>query len=127
MDPFTITPVPADRMIRIVMRGHWTVATVADYKRALIAVVGPLHAQVGAAPPIRALVDLRESGPQSQDVVAAYSGALGGSDLAPGLLATLISSALLKRQAERIAVPNQRYFTDEAEALTWLLSPDAPG
>lgn len=122
MERFTITPVPANGMLRIVMRGHWTLDTVDEYKRAMLAAAGKLVAAGCKPDDIIALCDTREHGPQSQDVVARFKQMLGGDGFAPRRLATVTSSALLKRQVERIAVANQRLFTDEAEALAWLLS-----
>ena len=59
---------------------------------------------------------------QTQDAVNSFRERFGDNRLAPRRLATLVSSALFKRQAERIGMGNQRMFTDEAEALAWLLS-----
>ena len=97
--------------------------TIRKYKEAITAAVTALF-EAGCKPgQLVALVDTREAGAQSQDVVAAYQKELGSSSgLAPRKLVTLVSSHLLKRQVERIAIPNQRLFTDERDALAWLLS-----
>ena len=125
MEPFTITPVPADKMLRITLRGHWTVDTVDRYRTAMITAARALIAADCPREDIIALVDTREQGAQSQDVVARFKQMLGGDGFAPRRLATLVTSALFRRQVERIGVANQRLFTDEAEALAWLLSPDS--
>ncbi|MEG3143124.1 hypothetical protein U1839_00535 [Sphingomonas sp. RT2P30] len=109
-------------LLRIVMRGHWDVAMVSQYKAALVEAVNAMIAAGCESGSLVALVDAREQGAQSQDVIADYKERLGGGDLAPRRLATLVSSALFKRQVERIAIGNQRLFTDEAEAIAWLLS-----
>lgn len=126
-DRFHIVSDPQRSLIRIVMRGHWDVETVRAYKQAIVAAVGQMRAQGCKPGDIVALVDLRDGGAQSQEVIAAYKTDLDGADLTPRRLATLVSSALFKRQVERIAIPNQRFFIDESEALDWLLSADTSG
>jgi hypothetical protein len=123
-EKFRIVAEPRHCLLRITMREQWTIETVAAYKAALLPEVDRLLASGCARGNMVALVDARHGGAQSQDVIAEYQRQLGGSDLAPRRLATLVSSALFKRQIERIAIPNQRLFTDEDEALAWLLSPD---
>ncbi|WP_375381849.1 hypothetical protein [uncultured Sphingomonas sp.] len=123
-EPFQITIEPNKRLMRITMQGHWTVETVEAYRHAVIE-AGTKMATLGCpVDEILALVDARAGGPQSQEVVAAWRDRIEAHGLAaPRRLASLVSSALLKRQMERIAVPNQRLFTEETEALAWLLSP----
>lgn len=124
-DKFRIIVQPEHCLLRITMREHWTVETVAAYRAALLPAIDKLITNGCSRGTMLALVDTREGGAQSQDVIAEYQRELGGGDLAPRRLATLVSSALFKRQVERIAIPNQRLFTDEEEALAWLLSSDA--
>ena len=126
-DRFHIVGDPQRSLIRIVMRGHWDVQTVRSYKEAIVAAVGRMRSQGCKPEGIVALVDLREGGAQSQEVITAYKGDLDDANLVPRRLATLVSSALFKRQVERIAIPNQRFFIDESEALDWLLSADPAG
>ncbi len=123
-DPFTISIDPARNLVRVVMRGHWTLGTIDAYEQALM-VAGAAMRDAGVRrEDFLALVDARDGGPQSQEVVTQYRERLGRKEMLPRRLATLVSSALLKRQVDRIAIPNQRLFTDEAEAIAWLLSPD---
>ena len=123
-DKFDVVIEPQRNLIRIAMRGHWDVETVRSYKEAVLAAVGKMR-MAGCSPgEVVALVDIRDAGAQSQDVIAAYKDDLQGPDLVPRRLATLVTSALFKMQVERIAIPNQRYFADEADALDWLLSTD---
>lgn len=122
-DEFTITPIVADKLIRVVIRGHWTVETVGRYKTALIAVLRSMSAAGCRPDELVALVDARDLGAQSQNAVALFQSELGGNAFAPCRLATLVTSALFRRQVERITAANQRLFTDEAEALAWLMEP----
>ena len=110
--------------MRITFRGHWDLRTVQDYKVALLQAGERMLASGCSQDRILALVDIRAGGAQSQDVIASYKSSLGGDNMAVRRVATLVSSALFKRQVERIAISNQRLFTDEAEGLAWLLSPD---
>lgn len=126
-DRFHIVGDPQRSLIRIVMRGHWDVETVRGYKKAIVAAVERMRVQGCKPGEIVALVDLRDGGAQSQDVIAAYKDDLDEANLVPRRLATLVASALFKRQVERIAIPNQRFFVDESEALDWLLSADPAG
>ena len=123
-DHYDITIDPQRQLVIVTMRGHWDVETVRAYKRDILAAVDRLRSAGCAADQIIALVDIRDGGAQSQDVIAAYKDDLSEPDLMPRRLATLVSSALFRRQVERIAIPNQRLFTDEAEAFAWLLSTD---
>ena len=123
-DHYDITIDPQRQLVMVTMRGHWDVETVRAYKRDILAAVDQLRSAGCAADRIIALVDIRDGGAQSQDVIAAYKDDLSEPGLMPRRLATLVSSALFRLQVERIAIPNQRLFTDEAEAFTWLLSPD---
>lgn len=122
--PFDIATEPARSLLRITMRGHWDVATVALYETALRKAVQEMLAKGCPHGDMLALVDLREVKAQSQDVIAAYKERLDRADLAPRRLATLVSSALFKMQVQRIAIPNQRLFTSEDDAVEWLLSAD---
>lgn len=115
--PFLITTEPHRRLVRVVMRGFWTPATVVAYdaeaRRAgarMIAAGVPRHE-------ILALVDIRELVVQAQDQIALYKQLQGAADRQPGRIATILSSALLRRQVERVDLPNRRIFTDEPEAL----------
>ena len=125
-DKFEIRSDVGNGLLRIALRGNWDVETIREYKEAVTGAVAALY-EAGKKPgQLVALVDTREAGAQSQEVIAAYQKELGsGSGLAPRKLATLVSSHLLKRQVERIAMPNQRLFTEERDALTWLLSDTA--
>ena len=125
-DRFEITSDPARCFLRVTMRGNWDVETVEEYRQAVLATVTRMLAAGCASGAFLALVDARETGAQQQAVVAAYKDRLNTDGLSPRRLATLVSSALLKRLVERIAVANQRLFTDEAEALAWLFAPSEP-
>lgn len=123
-DKFRIVAEPEHCLLRVTMREQWTAETVRAYKAALLPVIDTLITSGCPRGGMVALVDARTGGAHSQEVITEYQRQLGGGDLAPRRLATLVSSALFKRQVERIAIPNQRLFTDEEEALAWLLSPD---
>ena len=121
-DKFRIIADPKRHLLRIALMGHWEVADVLRYKVALGEAVQRMRTQGCPPGSIAAMVDTREGGVQSQDVVAAWQKELGSATPAPRRLATIVSSALLKRQVDRIAIANQRLFDNEGEAMVWLLS-----
>jgi hypothetical protein len=119
---FTIESQSDQGLLRITLRGHWDLATVVRYRVVLTAAIERMRASGVRQERIVALVDARGVTAQTQAVVAFYQRHLGIADLAPRRLATLLSSALFKRQVERIAIPRQRIFADEDEAMAWLLA-----
>ena len=123
-DHFEITADARRSLLKIRMCGHWTSDVVDDYQKAVVSAVTGMLSAGSRRGGLLALVDARELSAQSQDVVADFKATMDRGGLVPRRLATLLSSALLKRQVERIAVPNQRLFSDEDEALAWLLSAD---
>lgn len=122
-DKFDIRIDAAQCLLRITLRGLWQADDVHAYRAALAEVSATLRAAGCPRGETIVLVDARANGPQSQDVITSYRSTMGGQDMAVRRLATLVTSALFKRQVERIAISNQQLFTDEADALAWLLSP----
>ena len=121
---FDITTNAGRNLLSVTMRGHWTSETVECYKKAVMTAASGMLAMGCRRGEILALVDARELSAQSQDAVADYKASMDRDGLVPRRLATIVSSALLKRQVERIAIANQRLFTDEREAMAWLFSTD---
>ena len=121
-EKFRIIADPKRHLLRIALMGHWEVADVLRYKAALGDAVQGMRTQGCPPGSIAAMVDTRLGGVQSQDVVAAWQKELGTVTPPPRRLATIVSSALLKRQVDRIAIANQRLFDNEDDAMAWLLS-----
>lgn len=120
---YTIETDPGRRLVRVTMRGFWDEATAIAYDEAIRRAGAETMAEAGCARgELLALVDARELAPQSQEVLGRFKSRLLAPERQPKRNATLVSSALLKRQAERIASPNQRIFEDEGEAMAWLLA-----
>lgn len=118
---FTIETDAGRRLIRITMRGFWDEATVAAYDKELKIAGAKLVAEAGCArSDLFALTDARDLSAQSQEMLLNYKGRFDAPERQPKRGATIVSSALLKRQAERIAGPNQRIFEDERAAMDWL-------
>lgn len=122
---FDISTDAARCLLSVTMRGHWTLDTVEAYKKGVLSAVSGMLAAGCQRGEVLAFVDARDLSAQSQDAVADYKASMDRVGLLPKRLATLVSSVLFKRQVERIAIPNQRLFSDEAAALTWLTSPDS--
>lgn len=98
------------------MRGFWEASTVtrlADaLQRARYALPG------GGAGGYATLVDNSAFQVQGQEVVEALA-RLAGAEIAAGKIATIVTSALLRRQAQRVG-PAHGLFETRAEALSWL-------
>ncbi|MGY2736978.1 hypothetical protein [Sphingomonas sp. UYP23] len=109
-------------LLHVTMRGHWTAETVDCYEQAVVAAVTEMLSAGCRHGNLLALVDARDLSAQSQDVIAEFKASMHREEMLPRRLATVLSSALFKRQVERIAIPNQRLFVEESEALRWLLS-----
>lgn len=121
--PFTIATDVERKFVRVTMRGLWTDAIVEAYDKAISATADRMAAAGCPRHELLALVDARAAGAQTGGLITAYRERFGVPTRQPRRLATLVSSALLKRQVERIAIPNQRIFDDEADAMAWLISP----
>lgn len=118
---FEIMTVPDRRLMRIAMRGFWTEATIAEYD---VAVQDAALAMARAGCPrteILAFVDARELDAQAQPLIANYQSRFSAPDRQPRRIATVVSKALVRMQAQRVAFANQQIFTDEREAMDWLL------
>lgn len=126
-DKFEVSADTARGLLRITLRGLWNADDVRRYRSLLARMSEQLRAAGCPRGNTIVLVDARALGPQSQDMVAHYKASMGGDDMAVRRLATIVTSALFRRQVERIAIANQRVFNDESGALAWLLSSeDAP-
>ena len=119
---FTIAIDPGRKLLRITLRGFWDIATMDAYDAELRRVGGELTAAGHRREELIALVDARALSVQSQDLISTYKDRFGGAERHGRRVATLASSVLFKKQAERIAFPNQRIYMDEEEALAWLMS-----
>lgn len=117
---FTVAAEPDRRLVRIAMRGFWTEADIAAYDVELKRIGALMVVKGCPREEILALVDARKLSAQSQELVESYRRRFSAPERQPRRIATLVSSALFKRQVERVALPNQRIFEDEAEALEWL-------
>ena len=104
------------------MRGHWSGDTTNEYHQAVVRAATDMLKAGCRRRDLIAPIDARGLAAQSQAVVADFKLSMDRDDLVLRRLATIISSALFKRQVERIAIPNQRRFTNETEAIEWLLS-----
>ena len=113
---------PANKLLRVTMRGFWDGRTVARYDAAAVEAGKAMIAAGGPLSELLVLLDAREMGAQARHAITDYKDRFASPGRAPRRNATLVSSALFRRQVERIAMPNQRIFEDEAEALSWLRS-----
>jgi hypothetical protein len=123
---FEIRTDSANKLLRITLRGHWSSDTVASYKQALSVAVAQMVQRGCRRAELVALVDARGVGAQPLAVIEEYRKSFRSPDMQPCRLATTVSSSLFRLQIKRIAVPNQRIFTDETDATQWLLAAGKP-
>jgi hypothetical protein len=115
-DAFSVSIDIVEARLELVFRGFWDASTVtrlADtLQRARYALLGD-----GAGGYVT-LVDNSAFQVQGQGVVDALV-RLAGAEIAAGKIATVVTSALLRRQAQRVG-PDHGLFETRAEALRWL-------
>ena len=115
---------PRQSLVRLSLSGQWTVEIVDDYAMAAEAAFRQLTETGTPLRKCKALIDLRQHGVQSREVAERIQGwiRLALSDGARH--AVLVSdSALHRMQAQRVgALLGARFFSDEAQALDWLLN-----
>ena len=124
---FTLRPDPAERLLEIVLEGHWTPETVAAYRLARADVMRALQRAGVMFADLRVFVDARALSPQSLEAVEAFGSTVAQSHLQPGRSALVLSSTLVKLQIRRVAMPGQRLFDDEQEARAWLVDETTAG
>ena len=106
-------------LIRIAIRGFWTLADVecfaADHARC-----GRVIAATGR--PAQTLIDYTDSSIQSQEVVAAFQAIALAPKVRSHGVALFTTGSFARLQAQRVSTSRDdiRVFTDLAEAMTWL-------
>ena len=118
--PFEITIDRVAHLMRITFGGNWTVETVDQLRQATRKEVARLVAGGCRAKDLLILMDRRNQGPHSQEVVEALKLLSAENSGKAKRVALLMSSALATMQAKRINAGTTRVFTSEAEALEWL-------
>jgi hypothetical protein len=113
---------PGQKLVEIVLRGHWTVDIARSYERDFRSALDEL-AQRGCPLGEQAtLIDITGFGVQPQDVAAQLELFAADQSIAPRRTAMVVSTMLLKLQARRVA-PDYRIFDNRDEALAWLTEP----
>lgn len=122
--PYTIDVQNDPPLIRVVMRGFWSIDTFQAYLRDCGAAIETLVARHGR---FDTLGDCNDFPIQGPEVSAAFEQLKATSEKTPqNRIAIVTSSALGRMQAERIVGnAHSRIFSSEAAALQWL-GLDAP-
>lgn len=109
-------------LLRIVMRGYWTMATFGDFMRDCGEAIQRLMARYGRFDMLSYCDDFAIQGP---DVSAAFEQLKQQAAETPqNRLAIVTSKALGRMQAERLlGNSHSKIFSTEAAALAWLASP----
>lgn len=122
MTEFEISIDPSRKLLIVTFRGHWTVATTDSYAAARKVALADMAARGCQSGDLLILLDRREQGPQGQDVVARLQDIAAENNRHARRIAVLVSSALHKRQIDRINSDGQAHlFDSEPEALAWLM------
>lgn len=108
-------------LVRATLHGYWDAGTATDFSRdldeALVQAASP-----SASVATRLLIDARDQGVQSQEVVASFGSRMIDFKGSRPRIALLVSSTLHKMQATRIAsLDQQELFSSEQKAIAWLL------
>lgn len=114
-------------VLRATLRDHWPVEEVARFERAIRDALSHLNRRSGSPARYALLIDARLHGVQSRDVVErlqAVSAAIMGE---VACIAVIVTSALHKRQADRINPDSlHRVFDREDNATEWIAQRRAP-
>lgn len=116
---FNITIQENPPLIRVVMRGFWTMETFGAYIQACGAAMQDLMARHGRFDMLSECTDFPVQGPE---VSAAFERLNAMSDpTSQNRIAVVSPSALARMQAQRLlGNPQHRIFASEAAALEWL-------
>lgn len=117
---------PENRLMRVVVRGFWSVAMLPDYVAELLRQVAALKAGGGCD---RVLVDMSDFPIQSRDIADAHCRYILHSRTETGASTAIITNGVFSRlQAKRMAhVAGHELFEEEASARSWLLSQPVRG
>ncbi len=119
-DEFSIDYDTACNFMRFTVRGLWTIATVQRYQEAILNACDKMHRRGCISSEMLVLIDARALNAQPQNVVTAYDEMMADDRFTVRRVATIVSSALFKMQAERLARSSERTFKDDDSALEWL-------
>ncbi|MEL7188315.1 MAG: STAS/SEC14 domain-containing protein [Pseudomonadota bacterium] len=116
---FSITRIDAKGEIHFTASGFWTMETMVEFQREMIAKAKPLFTK---GIPMRSLADLRGFVAQNKTVATAIRTAITEAvKLGTERTAIIYDSMLVKMQYERLHDGIElRTFEDKQEALTWL-------
>ncbi|WP_010188665.1 hypothetical protein [Sphingomonas sp. PAMC 26605] len=124
-DHFDITIDAGRSLLPVTMRGQRTTETVDRYEQTVGVAVARLLSAGCRCGNLFVLADVRELNAQSQNVIADFKTRMHYEGLLPRRPLTQLSSTSFNRQLQRIAIPNQRLFVDESDAISWPLSEEA--
>ena len=119
--PFNIEIDPRQSLIKVRLTGFWTANIMALYKVEIWAALEEMWPKVLKDTQIKILVDRTEASVQSQQIIEQLQNLVNEASRFNCRIATVVSGALQKIQADRITSAKQKIFYDEADALSWLL------
>lgn len=119
-DPyFAMYASPADKFAEIKLRGFWDEMILARFATEVRSLVRHLADNGCAAGTQTTLIDLSDHVVQSQQTLLGLAAMAADPSIGSRKIAVLLSSAMVKMQARRVA-PTYGLFATRAEALAWL-------
>lgn len=117
-EPFSVSVEAVTGVVVARANSFWKVDTLHQFTAAIMASVEVLQRR---GRPVLLLIDAREHGVQSQEVVSGLQQWAHSDAVKSIRTAVIVPSALYRRQARRISSPgDHELFGDEAEARAWL-------
>lgn len=117
-EPFTVHIEAATGVLVARAQSFWKVETLHEFTASIMASIEVMKRQ---GRPVLLLIDAREHGVQSQEVVIGLQRWAHSDAVKAVRTAVIVPSALYRRQARRISSPgNHELFSDEVEARAWL-------
>ncbi len=111
----------AGAFLRLTLTGDWDAEIAARFAADVAATLRRMSAEGVRHGTLRTLVDMRHKNVVPQNVAAEFA-KMVRPDSPSKRIALLVSGALHRLQAKRIADARQRVFDDEDAALAWLLA-----
>ena len=122
-EPFTIESDPARGVLRLVLRGFWRSDALVAFAHAVDVASRALPCGLGNQRVIAVLIDWPV---QSQDLFAEMIAYLRTAEPKPRRLAMIAAPGLAKLQLRRSLDPgHMAIFDREADAMAWLMAPEA--
>ncbi len=121
---YTIEPNPANEFLRLTLTGDWDMEITTRFTADVAIALQTMIAHGARPGHFRTLIDMREKKLLPQNVAAEFA-KMVRPDSPSKRIAMLVSGAIHKMQANRIASERHAVFMAEDAAMAWLLEEPA--